>query len=334
MLRIFTELMPPERLAEPATRRLLSRFGVQPLVALPPERETPAMADALARLSGAGPIGLWPLLEDTEGYWPSDGNVQAFSARVDAALAFARRAGAQVRTVVVDLEPPLEVTHALFDDGPVGAMVTLSGRVRRAWRVDERRRREQARADFVAFGARLEALGLESFATVLPNVLLDAPGGRGIWQALLETQALAPRWGRVCPMLYTSVFRSMLPSGRAASARALAFELARRARIRCGPRAAAALGLAGRGKLGSEPVLPSPEALAADVAVVRAAGLDDLALFSLEGVLDRDAPEAWLAAFAEARAAPPAGLLPWAWRLGLSLSGVPSHLGRILPEHV
>ncbi|MCK6550309.1 hypothetical protein L6R52_31020, partial [Myxococcota bacterium] len=72
--------------------------------------------------------------------------------------------------------------------------------------------------------------------------------------------------------------------------------------------ASVSVGLAGPGKLGDEPVLPSPDALALDVAAARAAGVDDLALFSLEGVLGRASPEAWLEAFVATPPRAPEGL--------------------------
>ena len=57
------------------------------------------------------------------------------------------------------------------------------------------------------------------------------------------------------------------------------------------------LGVVGPGKLGDEAALSSPAALAADTAIVTAAGSDDLALYALDGTLSRAEPEAWLAAF-------------------------------------
>jgi hypothetical protein len=79
--------------------------------------------------------------------------------------------------------------------------------------------------------------------------------------------------------------RALLSVGCGAAARAF------------GGRASVSLGAVGAGALGDEPVYPDPEALADDVAIAIAAGVADLWLFDLGGVLSRGAPERWLSAF-------------------------------------
>jgi hypothetical protein len=67
----------------------------------------------------------------------------------------------------------------------------------------------------------------------------------------------------------------------------------------------------GTGAFGDEPTYRSPAELADDVAVARGAGVDDLALFDLGGVLRRPPAEAWLEAFTaiDAGAPPPGPML-------------------------
>ncbi|MDB4998076.1 MAG: hypothetical protein JWM74_5508, partial [Myxococcaceae bacterium] len=84
--------------------------------------------------------------------------------------------------------------------------------------------------------------------------------------------------------------------GRARALRVLA-RTCTATRARFGGTAGISLGAVGLGALGNEPVYRSPTELAEDVAIARAAGLDDLTLLDLGGVLTRDDPEAWLEAF-------------------------------------
>lgn len=333
MRRIFSEFLEPEVLSAPATLALLNKFNLQPLVALGPGAQTEPMARALHALSGtrAG-VGIWPLLSDEQGYWPCDDNVAAFSLRLDEALKFAHRAEATVGTVVVDLEPPLETMQSLFSGGPGSHARTLLGRVVESSRRQSHLRRRAAASEFAQIRRRLQAMDIETFATVVPPVLLDVPKGRGVWQAIFQTPVLEPGWSRVCPMLYTSVIGSLLGQDDLESARGLSFEFARRTVSLFGPASAAALGLAGPGKLGDEPVLSDPLDLARDVGMATAAGIQDLALFSLDGVLARSAPEAWLRAFTEAGPVYP-GKVARVWRWGLMSGQVPSQLSRMLAEH-
>ena len=77
-----------------------------------------------------------------------------------------------------------------------------------------------------------------------------------------------------------------------------------------------------------------PEQLALDVAGMRAAGVKDLSLFSLEGVLSRDSPEAWLKAFTELRPSLASHSAHRTWRRRLMWGQVPSYLTRMLAERV
>src|SRR6185369_4864072 len=127
-------------------------------------------------------------------------------------------------------------------------------------------------------------------------------------------------WDHLTPMLYTSIIegwsRGLL---RRADARAVLSWSCARSLKKFGEVAGASLGAVGTGAFGDEPVYRSPAELADDVAVARAAGIDDLALFDLGGVLRRPPAEAWLEAFVET---PPAASLPDpTWRARAALAG-------------
>ena len=84
-------------------------------------------------------------------------------------------------------------------------------------------------------------------------------------------------------MLYTSL----------GCERARLYEVGRELRRHLGDRAAASIGLTGVGVLGSEPHYARPDQLEPDVAALKAAGIEDLAIYNLEGILTSPQPEAW-----------------------------------------
>ncbi|MCC7381761.1 MAG: hypothetical protein IT384_08020 [Deltaproteobacteria bacterium] len=300
MRRIWCEALPPAELRADATLRLLARHQLQPIIALSPEKEDAAMAAALGALSRAGiRVGLWPLLADQDGYWVSARNARSFRRRAEEALAFAERAGASIRTLAIDLEPPLDVTRSLLDRRRARRAVWAG--LREGASSASRIERARARHSFSALRRDLARRGVESIAAVMPPVIFDLAAAHHPWQAFFGTPLEPPRWDRVCPMLYGSVIGSLLPEGQREAVPAILHAAAERLVAVVGAeRSSAALGLIGAGKLGDEPRYEAPEALARDVAAVRAAGVDDLALFSLEGVLGAEAPERWLEAFAHA----------------------------------
>src|SRR5437762_1709656 len=105
--------MPPRELARAENVRLLTRFGVAPMLAVPPGGDGEAV-EALRPFVDAGLAACaWPLLDDGAGYWPSAANAEAFAARVDLLVDAARKRGLRLPWIAVDLEPPLDETTRL-----------------------------------------------------------------------------------------------------------------------------------------------------------------------------------------------------------------------------
>ena len=280
---VWAEMAPAEALSDAATWRLLARFGLEAAIAVRPRSAEEAAGWARrARESGVR-AALWPMIEDGDGRWLSAVNARPFAAFVREVRARAPEAG-----VVLDLEPPLPIVRGALD-GKRGAARELFGLARETEaRRAGRRAIEELCRELCGDGARV-TLG------VVPFVLADR-GDRG-WGRVFG----AP-WGlaadHVNVMLYTTLLegysRGVL---RREDARALLADGCRAAAARFGARASVSVGAVGAGALGDEPVYSEPAALADDAAIATAAGVTDLWLFDLGGVLSRGAPEAWLSAF-------------------------------------
>jgi hypothetical protein len=287
--RVWCETASPEALIAPATIALLERFGIHPILAVWPHTMD-AAREAASRYADRGlSPALWPMLSDAEGRWIGAGNAARF-------LAFAE--SLEAAELVLDLEPPIESLRSTLASRAVLAHV-LPGAQGRAAFVEARQRIAWLAERVHDRGARLAA------AVALP-VLCD--GEAPAWQERLGTPVDGIAWDHVSPMLYTSIIegwsRGLLAR---ADARAVLAWSCRRTAARFGAVAGASLGAVGTGAFGDEPVYRSPAELADDVAVARAAGIDDLALFDLGGVLRRPPVEAWLEAFV---ATPPAPSVP------------------------
>ncbi len=290
--RIWAENLPARVLKDPATLRLLQRFDLEPIVAIPPEREDGDTLEALGRLSGAGiRVGLWPLLSDAEGYWPSHANAASFERRVTQVLAFAERGGVAPRTLAVDLEPRLPITRALLD-GP--RVRILASELARSISPEAEELRLRASHAFSGVRRVLRARSIESLAAIWPVQLLDLRTKTPILGGLLGTPVRTGEWDVLCPMLYSSMIHAVAPRVADRLTRWAYRSIARSRQLGA---ISVSLGLVGTGKLGDEAVLEHPELLLRDVQSARAAGVQDLALFSLEGVLGDDEPERWLRVF-------------------------------------
>jgi hypothetical protein len=296
-LRIWSETLDPEALRAPRVTALLRRFRLDPLIAVRPWM-LPEIGELGRALSGEGvQFGLWPMLADADGRWANVYNTRAYAELAHRAVDAVESAGTRVAEVAVDLEPPIAEVRRWLALRPWSRSVAPPSRPTFAL----------ARDELAGLVSTLGRRDVPVSCAVVPLVLLERGPGRGgaHVQRALGTPVDGPAWSRASVMLYTSLVEGWSPSlgGRKLVGRARALRVLARtciaARARFGGAAGISLGAVGLGALGNEPVYRSPAELAEDVAVARAAGIDDLTLLDLGGVLARPDPEAWLAAFTQ-----------------------------------
>ncbi len=300
--RVWIETLPFAEIARPGVVALLASRRIEPIVAVWPKTPIEAIVRVIETHGEAGlPVALWPMLEDGEGRWANSGNAATFADFVEELCVRLAATGRAPAEIVVDLEPSIEAMRSSFASSARSVhMLPIPGDLR----------------PFVAAQARLAALcealhaqGIRASSAAPPTVLLDPrEGGSRPFQEVQGTPIDGPAWDHVSFMLYTSILegwsRGVL---RRDDARALLGIACRAAVARLGERAGASIGAVGVGAFGNEPVYRGVVELADDVAIARAAGVDDLALFDLGGVIGRGPAEPWLDAFV---ATPPVASLP------------------------
>lgn len=275
--RVFAETVEYPRLRQRDVLSALATRRLQ-LVVAAQGTDDPSAVIGDARAAGVG-IALWPMLPDADGRWVNAANATQFVAHTRALIERLAAQDLLPDELCLDLEPPIAAMRRAIAGGmPRGVTASLV-----------------ACADaLVSLVQELADRGVATWGTIVPLVLADRPH-RQVWQRLMGTPVDDVPLVAVSTMLYTSLVRGY---GRGAFDRGAAESLlsiaAQRARTRFGLRAAMALGAVGPGALGDEAVYRDPTELARDVALVCAAGIDDIALFDLGGALRRGPFEAWL----------------------------------------
>lgn len=304
--RIWSETVPYPQLMERRTLELLRRFSIELLVAVRPW-DLPGVADLSRACREDGIyLGLWPMLADPDGRWVNVQNASKFCDFIGQILAELDRHQLAPKELVFDLEPSMVVARALLE-GREGA-TSLASIFRSAGETESFAEGQRA---LVRAKRELAARGISCSAALVPLVLLDTPEGAP-WQKLLGTPVDEPAWDRVSVMLYTSMLEGW---SKGTMRRRHALEVLDRAclatRARFGGRGGVSLGAVGTGAFGNEPVYRTVGELAEDVGAALGAGVTDLTLLDLGGVLLRGPAEAWLAALVEteAIAAPSRGAL-------------------------
>lgn len=301
--RVYAELIDWSDLTRPEVWRPLRDRGIELAIAIEPT-QVDRVPEVLERIDV--PIVLWPLLDDTEGRWPSLANLDPFRRHLDRLRA---RVGPR-EPLLLDLEPPIAATRALLRlrARPLQRVRVLSHTYVPAWRRYVR--------ELVSDGHAVEA--------VVPAPLLwGAP-----WDELLATPPTDLGFRAVEVMGYSSLLEGY---GRGWIDRRIAKDLLFRLCREAGARGwRVGVGLSGGGALGDERAMRNHRELVEDVAIAHAAGARGLSLHSLEGALRSGAYEAWLDALCSDAPAPEApkkslrgGLL---WQSGVSLGRVARRL--------
>ena len=277
--------MPLEVLRRRSVLDLLGKRDLGLYVAVTPD-DLPRISRVVgaARDSGVW-VGVWPMLGDAAGRWAGETNRGPFMRHASRVLAVLVADRAVPDGFALDLEPPVDRVRRVLR----GRVTPLTG-----WPS-----RDRDSFGFATLLESVEALGVETVAAVVPPVLFD--GRRRAWERVLGTPVPHEGKCRVCPMAYSSLIEGY-GGGRLSrtDATSLVYLIAQAARGRYGPRACLAVGIVGRGAIGSEAPYRTVSELATDVAAARAAGVDDLVLHDLAGVLSRAPAERWLDAFVEA----------------------------------
>ncbi len=255
----------------PAALPGLSRYGEELLLAVRPW-QLGEIAGVVERARGEGVfVAVWPMLADEDGRWANARSSDKYIAFVDQLLAVVT-----ADELAIDLEPPFYELERLIRLRPA-RLPSLSFR--------------GARDDLAAATRRWHA-SLRITTAVLPVLAFERGGA---WmQRVLGTPVTTLDVDRHRAMAYTSLFegwsRGLLDRRRA---EAVLARCAAAAKLRFGERAALSLGCVGAGAFGSEPAYRDASELARDVALARAAGIEELALFDLGGVIRRAPAEAW-----------------------------------------
>ncbi len=285
--QLWSELVPYSVLSDESLLRALRERNIGLNVAVTPERRGAAAA-MLDRCSDNGVrVAIWHLVSDSRGRWASRANAHYFR---DATLRFLDSLSVLPSELIVDIEPPIELLRGVLA-GQLHACL-------RVWRLGG------SAAPLARLVDDAHARGMTVTATVPPMVALGAPYSDRGWERLLGAPLAA--FDRVNIMMYSSLLvgysRGWL---RRRDATALLGLVARAAGKRFGQKASLSLGVTGVGALGDEPVYRSVAELEDDARIACDAGITDLALFSLGGILTRPPRERWLDAFATSTTAAP-----------------------------
>jgi hypothetical protein len=281
---------------------LLARHDVDLDLAWPAtEIDNPHWYDVARSAAALGvQIEPWLTLSDADGYFANSTNATLFAATMRRLAQRWLDEGLPPWKVHIDMEMPIARAREFMKVVESADVDALTDFMRAGI---DRPQYAQATEVYRELVDWLHAQGFKVALNVLPLVLDDyADGDDGLRQALqLPVAGIA--WDYYVFQLYRTLVRYSFGELAGPHNGYYVYDYARRAHAQFGDRAVAFLGLTDPGIAPEVPVYSAPSELREDVDAALAAGLlrDNIAVFSLRGLVNRPDPEQWF---------PPASRLP------------------------
>lgn len=269
---------------------LLQKHGHGLIVAIPRAKIGDA---ALAKLLQATneqevPVVAWFLLDDDNGYWLNEANIPAVRETLIELMDWLDVIDAGVVWLGFDMEPTLQVSSALDDhlsSGEIGAAVDLLAAGHNPVSY------QTAVAGFAEIAELAHQRGYRTQAYVFPPILHDHLDGDADLQDVLGTPLAGVGFKQWAVMAYRTVFEAYVPLD--ATSYFVYDAAVNHAPM---PSTEVIVGVGTIGDIGKIelPGFTRPEQLHDDIAALMTAGHNKAFVFSLDGLVIQDDPEAWL----------------------------------------
>jgi hypothetical protein len=303
-VRVWAEYFSPKDALKKNVVRLLKNYGVTLGMAFPPGSMNDDYAKMLAGYEQAGiPVMLWALLPDESGYWACERNAREFSEYVEKIYAWADSNKFGIPWLAVDLEPPFGQMDLVKKSSGLDIVRNLVEVYRQN---RDRGRFYSSGEEYSRLVERMHSRGVKVLTAASCQVAEDFVKGAVGIQDAMETPISPVNWDVVSFMMYTSMIAGYLkPFISPADARWYLYSVMSDMKQLLWDRAGVSIGVTYIGKLEDEPYYSTPEELLPDMRATKAALINDVSIYNLEGILRSPRPEAWFETLISCEAAVP-----------------------------
>ncbi len=300
VLLVTAEYLTVDQLTDPKLLALLKKYDVMVAPCIRAGKMD-ADLDRLFDVYEANGLTLvfWPLLPRKQGLYLNKQHAEDFLAYLDEIYEWADKYKHPVQALIVDIEPPnyQKGTDGAPEESKEG--MPTGGSV---FKDLDKKSFEEAKPKFMAIQQKLHDHGTIAIVTALDLSVVDLLTGMDAWQDLQGGPTMAVDWDYVSFMHFGSNNYPTLHKTFGLNwddCRWLTFRIGEIIYKKYGDKVAVSTGQTLPGE-GHGAVYNSPEELAVDFSVLRAAGIRHFGIYDLQGIMEREDPEAWFKAVREA----------------------------------
>lgn len=297
-IRVWSEFLTYEELRRESVISLLKKYDVGLNVSVHHDLSFDELAGLLGAYRDAGlSVGLWVLTSKEEGYFPSGRTFEAYRKRVHALLDKIEKEKLSAPHIAVDLELPLyymELNLRKRSD-----RLKLRSELREGLST---KRYDRWTREFSMLRDELALRGSRTLVAATPTIADDYRSGDHFTQGIFGAPITNVNWDIVSIMWYVSMivgYSKGLISYETARYHLWRDAIALKEALGV-EHSSVSLGVTWTGVLGNEPYYKNPEDIRGDAEAAKAAGIKNLWLYNLEGVLKAKNPASWFETIYEA----------------------------------
>jgi hypothetical protein len=245
------------------------------------------------------PVSIWATLNDEMVYWVNEVNVDKFGDYVHKIVDILDNRGLKIYGLCIDMEPPYNLVMKLYDPRNFLDKLVFFSTV--ATKNLNMKRYIHAKERFMEIGEFLKSRGLESYVPAARETYYDVKCGTDFIQNALETPVYDMPWDKYNLMYYATTMRKQMNKYNNNDIDYLIYSEIEFLREKFGSRLSVSAGLTNIGKLGSEPYYENMEDFYRDIGVLKACKVDDISIFSLDGILNPEKLEMFIKGACEAK---------------------------------
>lgn len=291
--RIWCEFTSPKDVCRDYVLKLLKKYDVTLNYKLEYGQVDDDFFAMLKTYNEAGiPISIWATLSDDMGYWINERNAHHFDAYIRALVENLESRGLKIEGVCIDMEAPLkDVRRIISPKNRLDACLAFGKLLTH----NLNKKRYNAAKSILQETARfLREKGLESYSTSLRFCYYDLKHKTELVQNAMEVPVFDVKWDKYNLMYYATMMRQELKPLKKTNVDYMIYYQVMHLKSKLKDKLAISVGLTNTGKLGNEPYYESMEEFEKDIGILKACGVDDFALFSLDGINEEKKLEGFL----------------------------------------
>ncbi|MGE5583185.1 MAG: hypothetical protein ACM3X9_11715 [Bacillota bacterium] len=304
---VTSEFLAYPKLIEPMVVQLLKKYRFGLCLCIREEQLNDELAQLCKIYASAGiPLIFWPLLPLKEGLYLNKYSVTEYHNYLDLLFAWLEKKKLHVFGLLVDVEPD-------YHKPKPGSSPIIDNIWHSLKELDEEAFKA-AISGFQGIIGKIRRHNCLAIGAALPFVCDDRSGSAPVWQDYWGGPVAEVEWDILVFMLFGSWFVEMGMDWP--TAHCLVYDYTKEIKKFWQNKAVVSLGVTTPGTGAETAIYKSPAQLGEAVSAVRAAGINNIAIYDLKGILDSAEPELWFQTVVKALPRLPSGRCD-SWKLFL-----------------